>query len=72
MNDRSANRIISVADALAIAEELVSAPGNDNLVVWLQPGRGGVTLRQQLIRPAQPESPVSAVWSGAAPATIKR
>lgn len=70
MTDRSANRIISIADALTIAEELVSAPGNDNMVVWLQPGRGGVTLQQQFVRPVQQTSPAAGVCSG--PATIKR
>lgn len=55
MTNRSATRTINLNDALTIAEELVSAPGNDTMVVWLQPTRGGVTLRQEFVaRPAQP------------------
>lgn len=58
MTHRSADRAISMNDALCIAEELVSTPGNHNLVVWLQPTRGGVTLRQQsLARPVQASRP---------------
>lgn len=51
MPTRSAGRTVSLNAALSLAEELVSAPGNNTTVVWIEPGRGGVVLRQQrLIR----------------------
>jgi hypothetical protein len=46
MPTRSAGRALSLSVALSRAEELVSAPGNNTTVVWIEPGRGGVVLRQ--------------------------
>ena len=47
--------VTNLPDAMSLAEELVSAPGNDNMVIWLQAGLGGVTLRQEfLTAPAVP------------------
>lgn len=54
MPTRSAGRTLSLSVALSRAEQMVSAPGNNTTVVWIETGRGGVVLRQQrLDRPMQ-------------------